>query len=1388
MSNQNTVSNNVDNVDNHEDEDINIEQDGGHHRISTSTSTTFNTNTATSSGLEVIEDDNSNMPLPTGMAEVISNRAEPPKETGKIEQIDDNDLGPEPPVAMLETSLNAADPEIASKVTADIVNNLASINEEQNNPPVPFNSADYEDTIAKKIAIDVTNQTPSVINTISVEVADEESMYEPPREIIEGEEGMIDNTNTGRGGTNRRGWDDIEAQQRRRAQDIDDDGEVTEAVATEDINNEVDDAAVDEDTVQLDGHQLDQSAIHIPEAFLVEDIEEEVFIATPTLPWWKQRRTKIFFGIMFILVATLSIVLGIELSKDDGPDTVVNMIINSTSTPSVSLAPSSSQAPSSSPTECVNKIISNKQEIDLIKDLQIDDPRDAKLAVDGRNMVVVAVDGKYYTEDDFGSVVYTGPTYIIFYLLDDGEWQRVQSPLRVDDMGKNSLVAMSGNTALVGFPGANDNTGAVLVYEQNQFGEWERVNDPFIHAVNTTQVLFGRYIDIDEDLACVGDIDNVKLYHLDDDEGKWVQFDTIQSGQQCSVSGDSIIVRTWAYDIEDRSIQIYKYNQDQNEVVSIQGSIPARKIRSLYLSNDYLVYRDIDFDRYDSDVFIYHRNETSQPFTLIQQLNITGPGDNHQLALDNDMLVVRSEITHIYSLQDGNWEETVITLDDSYDDYQLSGRTLLVTKNNETMASEIYAYNIEDCTQNMPTQSPTLFSLSPSMSSLPTTKFECFNADDGGKDGVLYDAVRSYVDQDCAVDKVCEIAQTYGWPMNSWCVGNVKDMSYLFDGMSGEDINGWNTSSVTDMSYMFRFASYFNRDISDWNTSSVTTMNGMFQLALSFNGDVSNFDTSRVTDMSYMFAYASSFNGDVSNFDTSSVTNMTGMFWGASSFNRDVSSFDTSSVTDMYAMFHGATASISWMYNDTSSFNRDVSNFDTSSVTNMGYMFSNAKAFNGDVSNFDTSRVTDMSFMFSEASSFNGDVSNFDTSNVTSMEGMFRSATSFDQDISSFDFSSVTEMQYMFRYATSFNRDVSNFDTSSVTDMGYMFSGASSYNQDLCAWRDSFPYTNATDTFLHSGCTYQDTPIETQQGPFCASDCGAPSMSPTSSSAPTTSLKPTQSPTVSSSPTDTCYWVDIVVVFDDYPEETSWQLETINDSGEKNVLKTFNGSSDDNSKARKDSMCLEGEREYQFTIYDSEEDGIFSPGHYNVTSNGSLIVQGGYFNNSESIVFSIPYVITQAQSMSPTSSLAPTTSQQTDHTPVTPFPTEAESSPPQESSVLITTPPPYVRPNVKSPPIASPDSASVSTGDEVFVSVLDNDTPTTGKTLEVESITSQASNGNCSISPDSREVIYIPNPGFTGFDSCVYEICDSVPACDTAILTVVVTGTRDVSQQEVEEV
>src|SRR6056300_971009 len=63
-------------------------------------------------------------------------------------------------------------------------------------------------------------------------------------------------------------------------------------------------------------------------------------------------------------------------------------------------------------------------------------------------------------------------------------------------------------------------------------------------------------------------------------------------------------------------------------------------------------------------------------------------------------------------------------------------------------------------------------------------------------------AVQTYVFSGCnkGADVCPDITSNYGWPMNSWCVGKVTDMSELFYGMRtfNEDISLWDVSQVTD--------------------------------------------------------------------------------------------------------------------------------------------------------------------------------------------------------------------------------------------------------------------------------------------------------------------------------------------------------------------------------------------------------------------------------------------------------------------------------------------------------------------------------------------------------------------------------------------------------------
>lgn len=154
-----------------------------------------------------------------------------------------------------------------------------------------------------------------------------------------------------------------------------------------------------------------------------------------------------------------------------------------------------------------------------------------------------------------------------------------------------------------------------------------------------------------------------------------------------------------------------------------------------------------------------------------------------------------------------------------------------------------------------------------------------------------------YVKEGCGVTaNTCpELSRKYGWPLASWCVSQVTDMSGLFQGLDtfDEDISQWEVEQVIDMSRMFYGASSFNQDISRWNVGNVKSMAYMFYGASLFDSLVSVWDTGSVRSMNFMFSGATSFNQAIAAWDTSSVEDMSGMFFNASTFNKNLCAWDS---------------------------------------------------------------------------------------------------------------------------------------------------------------------------------------------------------------------------------------------------------------------------------------------------------------------------------------------------------------------------------------------------------------------------------------------------------------------------------------------------------------
>lgn len=93
-------------------------------------------------------------------------------------------------------------------------------------------------------------------------------------------------------------------------------------------------------------------------------------------------------------------------------------------------------------------------------------------------------------------------------------------------------------------------------------------------------------------------------------------------------------------------------------------------------------------------------------------------------------------------------------------------------------------------------------------------------------------------------------------------------------------------------------------------------------------------------------------------------------------------------------------------------------------------------------------------------------------------------------------------------------------------------------------------------------------------------------------------------------------------IFDDYPEETSWELYDSADAIVASV-ETYEGETSASEK-----LCLPN-GEYTFVVYDAFEDGFccdFGEGSYTLSIDGNTIATGGSFSApSEEVAFTLPF-------------------------------------------------------------------------------------------------------------------------------------------------------------------
>lgn len=390
------------------------------------------------------------------------------------------------------------------------------------------------------------------------------------------------------------------------------------------------------------------------------------------------------------------------------------------------------------------------------------------------------------------------------------------------------------------------------------------------------------------------------------------------------------------------------------------------------------------------------------------------------------------------------------------------------------------------------------------------------------------------------------IANTYGFPIGSWCVSPLQDFSGVFQCATNfnEDIGAWDVSKAVTMRNLFRDATAFNQSLENWNVANVQDMYGIFDGAESFQQDLSQWNVSKVTDLSRAFRQASNFNSNISAWDISNVRSLRGTFQEATAFNQSLGHWNVSSVVnfrstfkraktfdqnlcawadsilgkssvELYSMFKysgcpvRSTPFISpnqvgplCHYCSELPCNEDPMN-DCLGFTFGQELRSAIRAYTKDASKrttvaasygwpiaaWNTSCLEDFSWAFFNNYWFDENIADWNTSKAVTMVSMFEGATFFEgEGLSEWDVSNLQFSRNMFKNAVSFQSDISGWNLSSLIHSDGMFLGASRFNHSLCAWAQHFPNdcTLGVDAmFALSGCPEHSSPSMNGLGPYC---------------------------------------------------------------------------------------------------------------------------------------------------------------------------------------------------------------------------------------------------------------------------------------------------------------
>jgi hypothetical protein len=1003
----------------------------------------------------------------------------------------------------------------------------------------------------------------------------------------------------------------------------------------------------------------------IHDAFLVTDILDNddgvVIDATPVeseLPWWKVKRIQLCLcGLLLFAVANAT-AIGLLLSSGNNENNEPTMTSATASANSLSLK---SHPPTMSPEACADKVSANAQNVEI---LGLADPKVSTISVDGRNMVMAVRDST------------TSQQVVIFYLLPKNEtvWHEVKS-FHIDNVGSaEASVALSGKTAIVGFGEANNYAGVVMVFERNQFGDWEEMN-PFIHATNTTtddvehRYGFGlHHVDIDGNFACVVDYNNcahssstlngcnhnVNVFRRTMGY-RWVEVDVI-SGQDCRIAGNTLVVLEYEmYSDNSWMLQLYAFNETAYGFVPSQDPIVVyAEVLSMELSQNTFVF----WDPFQQGATIYQRRNESEPYSLVEQISVNAPPEN-QIALDNDVLIVGGggdDQTYVFSYRNGNWAES-FTLEQKYGHfkcYQLSAWTLLAI----TSEMNIYSFNIEECTQRMPTLPQSSASMETSMSpqtsvSPPTTL--------SSSPSWSSSASSSYSPTAC-VNKILSKSQRIETYLH-----NATYLAVALDGVTAVLVVKDGNGQVMVMFYNWTNNGGWKLG-EDFNLGYLTILNEALAASISDNAafvGVPEAYSKRGAVVVFHRSQAGKWEKQSEPFipNPHKLEPSYRLLGYGIDIKGNLSIVAIDDYLERNKLVLYQREGTQWVLIEI--FNGRC----PCSITGNVIVSVKLDRWFNEVLQLYKYNADDRSIVPLQRSIPSGNVQHVDSSNDYII--YWDAAASWKDGISSGEEASHDYLMY--------RRDEGNQTLTFLRRFDILgANGALSMNDDILIlsgnvfllrngeWIETFTLNRRFDEYKLSGrlvlartydevvsfsiddCTQE---MPTQVPSLSLSPSHIPSMShptarPSSSIVPSLSPSPTDHPSTSITPTFTsfptvnCDWIVIHIEYDDFSSEVSWKLFSIDES--EVVVDDDDDDDDDGGgwvvrshatiewiPSYLESICLPVGM-YKFVIYDSAHDGICCK--YDTTSfyslslkNGELIRSGGEFEWSESTIFSIPF-------------------------------------------------------------------------------------------------------------------------------------------------------------------